>query len=292
MGLKNRCYTVAVCKKKSNGNDIDQLNFSIIKNGWNYWVADPFPIEVDGKLYIFGEMYEYSTLKGAICYSELTDKGFTKWKKIIEEPYHLSFPNIFVMDNNYYMCPESQAGNVLQLYKCIRFPDLWEKDVIVKNGIKLVDTIFYKKNNTIYGFSCRWNSLKEHNMVLFKISDGSIVFSDKKLETLDFFYSRPAGNVIHDEVNKKNIMVSQICKPLYGSGLIFKEFELDFPFYKEKRIKEVFPSDVKCDVKKNWDGMHTFNVSDNYTVIDLVWSRFSIVEKMYRLFNKIHGRFN
>ncbi len=121
MNIKNRSYIVAVGEKKSNRKDINKLKFRTIKNGWNYWVADPFPVEVEGKLYIFGEMYEWTTLKGSICYTELTENGFTKWKKIIEEPYHLSFPNIFKIKNEFYMCPESQGGALCSYISVFNF---------------------------------------------------------------------------------------------------------------------------------------------------------------------------
>lgn len=287
MNIKNRCYTVAVCKTKEKNSNFKLEKFQIIKNGWNYWVADPFPVEVNGKLYIFGEIYEYSNLKGSIGYTMLTEHGFTKWKTVIKEDYHLSFPNIFYLDSDMYMCPESQAGSVLSIYKCICFPDKWIKEKNIAENVRLTDTIFFEKNSEKYGISCEWKNLNNHLLKLFKIENDRIIFSDAKLNTLDSYYSRPAGKIFYDDILEKKLMVSQICKPKYGSGLIFKEFDLQFPYYKEKECYRVYPTEILSNKKTRWDGMHTFNTSENYIVIDLIWSRFNIIEKFYRLINRL-----
>ncbi len=175
----------------------------------------------------------------------------------------------------------------MQLYKCVQFPDVWEKDKILIKNIKLVDTVFLKKNNDVYGFSCRWNSLNDHHLAIFKMENENIVFSESLVDTIDSSLSRPAGKIIYDEFSGREIMVSQICKPKYGSGLVFKEFDLEFPHYKEKELYRIFPSSINSDKVKKWDGIHTFNVSENYTVIDLIWSRFNFVEKSFRFINKL-----
>lgn len=84
--------------------------------------------------------------------------------------------------------------------------------------------------------------------------------------------------------------VCQICKPLYGTGLIFKEVTVEWPQYSEKEIYRVYPSDIHCDVQRKYVGAHTFNLTENYMVIDLVWDRFSPVEKFYRLKKRLMSK--
>lgn len=121
-------FTVAVAKKE--GFDIRKAKetvFHVIKNGWTYWIADPFPIEVDGELYIFAEMWRYRYLKGCIAYTKLTPEGFKKWKPVIEEKFHLSYPNIFRQGGKIYICPEANESGEIFLYECINFPEKWKK---------------------------------------------------------------------------------------------------------------------------------------------------------------------
>lgn len=289
--FKNREYAVAVAKINKHTHKIKGIKFKTINNGINYWVADPFPIEKDGKLFIFGEIYEYTKLKGSIAYTQLTDSGFTKWKKIIEEPYHLSFPNIFYIGDNLYMCPESHESRQLYLYKCEKFPHKWKKDKILANNGNFNDTVFLKYDNELLGFTCEWKDINNHQFKIFKLT-GDIIefFNPSNIKTLDYYLTRPAGKIFFDEIENRNIMVSQICNPIYGSGLIFKSFNINFPYYEEYEISRIYPADINCDLNKPFDGIHTFNMSDNYVVVDLIWSRFNFIEKMSRLIHKLVRR--
>ena len=288
MKFKNREYAVAVSKINQHTYDIKDINFKTIPNGFTYWVADPFPFEKDGKLYIFGEMYDYLSLKGSIAYTVMKEKGFTKWKKIIEEPFHLSFPNIFMYNGELYMCPEARQSGELYLYKCIDFPEKWKKDMVLIKNTNCSDTIFYKKDNKNYALTCEWNRLDDHHMNLISFEKDRIFFAPKdNSKSVDNSLSRPAGKIFWDEKINKHVAVFQNCKELYGSGLVFKEFDLNFPNYEEKEIDRYNPSDIKCNINRKFDGVHTFNMSENYLVIDVIWSRFNLLEKVSRIIKKI-----
>lgn len=286
--LKNRSYAVGYAHYDNNlGYDPRNYKFTMIPNGLNYWVADPFPIEVNGELYIFGEMYEYSSLKGSICYSKKTENGFGKWVKIIEEPYHLSFPYIFQRNGCYYICPEARQSKQLYLYRCLSFPDVWERERTICEDFDYVDTVFVNANKDIIGLTCKWKNLNEHSLKMFMFNEDKdkIEFSMDKLNTLEFYFTRPAGKVFNTSDNKM-ILVSQICKPLYGSGLIFKRIQVDFPKYSEMELFKVYPNEISSNIHRRIDGIHTYNYSPNYIVIDLLWSRFNICEKAYRIKHK------
>lgn len=281
-----REYIVAVAKRR-NSHDIRKMKFTTIRNGINYWVADPFPIEINGELYIFGEVFEYSRLKGAIGYTKFENGKFTAWKIVIDEKFHLSFPYLFFHEGILYMCPEACASKQLYLYKCIEFPEKWEKWDVLADNVNYSDTIYWKDGKEIYGFSCIWKDIDHHKLKMFKMVNGKAIESKGKLATLDFFLTRPAGKIFFEEDIGENIMVSQICKPLYGSGLIFKKFNLSWPNYEEQELYRIYPNRIKCSLKQDYVGMHTLNFTENYAVIDLIWDRFSIIEKFFRGIHKI-----
>lgn len=286
--IKGREYAVAFAKRKGSSTDIKELRFNLIpNNNLKYWVADPFPIEVDDELYIFGEIFEYAKLKGAIGYTKLEGDSFTPWEVVIDEPYHLSFPNLFYKDGTLYICPEANESRELYLYRCVHFPEVWVKDTVLAEDVNYSDTVFYSNDSGEYGFTCIWDSLEKHEMKMLSCNGGAIKESEGNMKTLEFYLTRPAGKIFFDEALKKDVMVSQICKPKYGSGLILKEFEIDWPDYSEKELCRIYPQDVTCEKKKKYCGMHTLNFTDHYVVIDLVWERFSVVEKWYRGKRKI-----
>ena len=283
MQFISREYAVAVAERTDD--DIRNLKFHLLKNSRKFWVADPFPIEVDGKLYIFAEVLEYEKKKGSIGYTVLVNGEFLPWKIIIEEKYHLSFPNLFWINDSLYMCPEASQSKSLYLYRCIEFPEKWVKDRVLAEGVNFCDTVFFKNNTAIYGFTCIWDSVEKHELKVFRLKDGEYEFLDGKKELLDYYLTRPAGKVFKNPISNENIMVSQICKPLYGSGLVFKKFDLNWPNYSENELYRVYPSE--CNKKRKYVGMHTYNFTDNYIVIDLIWNRFSLFEKYYHLKGKI-----
>ena len=288
MKFISREYAVAVAKR--NGTDPRIQKFQVLKNGLNYWVADPFPIEIDGQLYIFGEVFVYSKLKGCIGYTKLVNGKFSPWKIVIEEKYHMSFPYLFYKNDNLYMCPEVCASKQLYLYRCIKFPEVWIKDKVLIQNANLSDTIFYHKDQDIFGITCIWDSLNKHEIKIFKVDKNGCTFSNEKLNTEKFYLTRPAGKIFKDNKGK-DILVSQICKPKYGSGLIFKEFILNWPNYSEHEIDRIYPKEIHCDTPRNYVGMHTYNLTLNYMVIDLIWERIYQIEKKFRVLKKIKKDF-
>ena len=281
MQLISREYTVAIAKRTNT--DIRKLDFITVPNSNKFWAADPFPLEVDGKLFIFAEIFEYRKDKGSIGYTKYENGIFSPWKIIIEEEYHMSFPNVFYENDTLYMCPEACASKQLYLYKCIDFPEKWVKDKVLIDGVNYSDTIFYKKDNSLFAFTSDWNSVDDNEFKIIKLCQNGSTVSNGKIKTIENYLTRPAGRIITNQETGKEIMVSQGCKPLYGSGLIFKEFNLSWPDYSEHELYRIYPENIKCNTKKEYVGIHTFNITDHYVVIDLIWNRFSFSEKWQHL---------
>ena len=52
---------------------------------------------------------------------------FSKFKNVLVEEFHLSYPVIFDFDGRKYMMPEANESNQLLLYECEQFPYKWKK---------------------------------------------------------------------------------------------------------------------------------------------------------------------
>lgn len=132
-------YRVAFRKKGKHALLTDAVTpFKAIRNNWRYWVADPFVFEYDGETYIFAELFDYLRRRGVIGYSKLGSNGnFSRWKEIIVEPYHMSYPQIFEYDGEIYIVPETGSGRTLDMYRAVDFPDKWEKSVNLAKDVVL-----------------------------------------------------------------------------------------------------------------------------------------------------------
>lgn len=258
--------------------------FNIIDNVKTSWAADPFVFEYNGEVYIFAELLNYKRGKGCIGYSKLENGNFTPWKEVIIEKYHLSFPNIKEENGNIYIYPETNEDNSFYRYKAINFPDTWEKEKIYINDMQIVDSIFFKYDNDKYFMT--YDIKKEpKKLLLFNVKDDEILLNTKQVLNDNDEEARPAGNILVED--NKYIRVAQNCVDFYGKSLKFFEFKINNNKYKEKLIKEINISDVIINKKMKFHGIHTYNISNNYEVVDLKFKRFLLYSVIQRIKRKI-----
>jgi hypothetical protein len=90
------------------------------------YLADPFGMWRDGKLYIFVETYDYRTRHGGIDVLTLSDTfEVIDHRPCLRTAWHLSYPFVFEADGETYMLPEAHKSGALTLYRAQRFPDVW-----------------------------------------------------------------------------------------------------------------------------------------------------------------------
>jgi hypothetical protein len=234
-----------------------------------FW-ADPFVVNENESHYIFVEEYLFKTGKAHISVLKLDNKGILlSNERIIERPYHMSYPFIFELNDSYYMIPESKGDRTIQLYRCTSFPNKWEFVMNLLENISATDsTLFFYKN--------KWwlfTAIDELNNPSIPFSELFLYFSDDLFSghwqshpmnpiITDIKTSRPAGKIFI--LNNNLYRPSQDCSGGYGKAFNLNQItNLSESTYEEILILKVEP---------NWDrkliGTHTFNFDDNITVID------------------------
>lgn len=221
-------------------------------------VADPFLIKEGNIFYLFFEYEYHKHLKrGADLAYAISNDGIS-WEfksLIIKEPFHQSFPYVFLKDNKYYMLPESYESNEVRLYVAKEFPDIWELDTVLFEGMHLVDTIFLEVDEIYFWFT---TDIDTNHLLLYY----SYGFKGKwKLHpsspiSIDLRNNRNAGAIITE--NGVNYRVAQDGVKGYGSGInLYEIVSIDINTYIEKPIKEpLFFKDF--GVKK--DGIHHLSI--------------------------------
>lgn len=239
--------------------------FEVIEPTLHRWFADSFPFVENGKEYIFVEILDdVNGEKGTIGVIDLQDnKGFVE---IINEPFHMSFPNVFKYGNDIYMMPETSESNQLRLYKAIEFPYKWRLESVLYDSVAVVDTVFLKADNELYAIG---QKLPEKSNVLFKINT-----TEWKAELLNlegsYLDKRPAGNFINYENGTFHAL--QECGRVYGEYLhICKLDSFDGTTLNETEVGTYSVSDMKINSKRNYRRVHTFNRMGNLEVIDLLY---------------------
>lgn len=165
-GYYNERWTVAIGNGCFHRDGVSKICVQSMPKD-EFW-ADPFLVDKDGKKYLFFEKFPFDKKKGIISVGEVVNGRVLNVRDIIEQPYHLSYPNVFEEDGTYYMIPECSANRRIEIYKCIDFPEKWELYSYGFDGESLVDTCYYKDKDGQRWLiaSCSWNDIDTHNEVL------------------------------------------------------------------------------------------------------------------------------
>lgn len=260
--------------------------FNVIKNTLRFWAADPFIFQYGGDTYIFAELYDYTKCRGGLGYCKWNGKSFGRWKKVISEKYHLSYPYIFEKNGQVYLIPESGAARSLCLYRATEFPDKWEKVSLIRDDVVYADTTPFEFLGHRYAFTYDVSDEQKYVLLLLDLDNEE---NDLKLDNLDYQeLRRPAGNVFN--MDNKLIRPAQNCINQYGEGLVFYSCEFKDSTYQEKTIMKMFPQELQFSDKMILDGMHTYNATETFEVIDIKTRRLNIINLFFRILDKIRRR--
>lgn len=108
--------------------------------GYLRFLADPFGIERGGLLHVFVEQYDYRSRHGTIeCLVYGDDAAPIARRRVLAEPWHLSYPIVFEADGAIWMLPEASRSGGLTLYRASEFPWRWEPATRIELGHVAVD---------------------------------------------------------------------------------------------------------------------------------------------------------
>lgn len=231
------------------------------------FLADPFPIEVDGTLHVFVEEFPYSARKGHISVLTLGQDGsLSQPVKVVEEDVHLSFPFVFRQNGRFYMIPERAEGRSIALYEAIRFPYEWRESRVLVPDFAGIDTTLYRRGNTVWLLSSSAaHGNHDNNLHLFS--------ADSLLGEFRPHARNPVKTGIESSRNAGRLFTmggdlyrpAQNCRHRYGGSIIVNRVtRLDEDDYVEEPYCEIMPfADSGFPL-----GLHTINHAGNWTVID------------------------
>lgn len=190
------------------------------------FVADPFMVHAKNKWFMFFEVMNKKNDQGDIGLATSMDGIEWQYQQIVlDESFHLSYPNVFKVGDKFYMIPETNEEKSVRLYEAMNFPLDWEYKTTLLTGLHFTDpTIFEydgrywlfietnpKSDGTLnlYYSDTIWGPWREHPK--------SPVIEDNEN------IARPAGRVLF--YKDKMIRVAQDDWPTYGNKVRF--FQID-----------------------------------------------------------------
>ena len=266
--MKHEFWTIAYRKRQGESTLLDDKKtpFQVIPNNWRYWYADPHLICVGGKTWVFAEAYDRVLRRGVISCCTITDTGATPWKVVLTQPYHLSYPHLLEKNGEIYMIPESYVANEIAVFRAKHFPDQWEKVTVLKQGGEPVDS-------TVFWFDGKqWLMTMtmaggEDRLMLYPLTTEGLSGEGFCAKTSDPNV-RPAGHLFR--AGDKLIRPAQDCAESYGCALNLCEVTaVTKDCFEETLICKIKPEELQSDLRYVPQGIHTYNMTEEYEVIDL-----------------------
>ncbi|BBO05260.1 hypothetical protein SG09_46100 [Bradyrhizobium ottawaense] len=247
--------------------DLSGPSWNVLGDPGNHFYADPFPMTWQGRTFVFFEDLDHRVEKGIISAIEFGDSGPTgEVVPVLEEPWHLSYPFLIEDGGDLWMIPESSIHGDVALYKCVRFPDKWERHATLLSGLELADVTITRHNGLHYLFGAWRDGTGGYSDSL------AIYYAEHLLGPwlphasnpvlIDRASTRPAGNFV--TINDQLWRPVQNCADGYGAALALAEvIELSPTAFKQVVRHSLKPGPV-------WPGrkLHTLNRCGRLEVID------------------------
>ena len=223
-------------------------------NDSTQFMADPFFIKEKGIFYIF---FEHKKTKPNASIGVLTStdgKKYTYGGNVLDQKFHLSYPQVFKYKNEFYMVPESKGANAVLLYKASNFPYGWAIcDTLIPN-------VKYKDPSIYLSDTLNVMMVSDDNLKMYLYQADSL-FGKWKLHKNPIVISgseaRAGGRIFAD---KKDLMLPiQNCSNGYGFGLSLYQIKFKNGDYTVKREKPFFLKQ-HSDIKEFNAGMHQLDI--------------------------------
>jgi len=208
--------------------------------------ADPFLFVKNDTLHLFYEEQRGNRGKGIIKMTSTQDlKTWTKDVVVLEESYHLSYPNVFKYGNKFLMLPETGHNGTIQLYEMSDDLKSCRLFKTLLHGENFVDSTIFRQDNINYLVTSIYKGNSQYEARIY-IGDENL--DNWKLHPQSPFSAesenaRCGGAIIVDKGSYYRI--AQDCSGNYGGGLnAMKIDEITPSTYKEFISYSILPNRI------------------------------------------------
>jgi hypothetical protein len=230
------------------------------------FIADPFVVERDGVRALLVETFEYDHGRGVIDALILDeDDNVVRRERAIDGATHLSYPYPVEIDGELYLVPETCERNEVALYRCVRFPDKWEREIALFPAFDGVDTTLFAHGGRWWAFCTRYSRGSTLALNAFHADSPRGPWRPHALNPIvvDVASARPAGQPF--VVDGTLYRPAQDCSDSYGGGLVIARIdELTPDAYREEIVQRHAAGGFG-----RWNrGIHTVSFTRGRIVVD------------------------
>lgn len=240
------------------------------------WYADPFVCHDEARTYVFVELMHAYHRYGQIAVALVEQGKIGDFRVVLDEPFHLSFPNVFQWQGVWYMLPETKMSHQLRLYRAKNFPGAWELDHVLLDDVTLVDHALFPQPDGFLVVS-HDTSAKRNRIYHLLMTDGSV---EELHPAGKFSNSRPGGTFYQNGGRWQHVI--QDCKRAYGDFLhVYETTCFTERAFEEREICTMSVNDVAFMPDNHvMEHLHTYNTDGVYEVIDLQYMKWYL-DKMF-----------
>lgn len=239
----------------------------VLPDAGDRFYADPFPFHWQGRPYLFVEDYDHAAGKAVISVAPFDAEGRALTPRaVLEEPHHLSYPQVFARDGAVWMLPEASASGRLTLYRAMEFPDRWAAEAVLLEG-EVSDATLLDHGGRLWLFATVRDGFgsTSDTMAVFSAPSlaGPWLAHPRNPVVIDRRRARPGG-AFHRDAAGRLFLPLQDGTLGYGGGLGLSELlALD-----EETIRLADPRPIRADGDWPYPRLHTLNRSGPLEVID------------------------
>ncbi len=249
-----------------------EQSYNYLPDDGKRYFADPFVFSHQGSAFLFCEEFPYAAGKGVLTAFELLEDGTAGPPlPVMEQPWHLSYPQVFARDGEIWMIPETCAANRIELYRATRFPDRWTREAILVEDTPASDATLIEHGGRLWLFATvARDGLSSWDALCLYHADrltGPWTAHIANPVLIDASCARPAGAMFTR--NGALWRPAQDCSEGYGGGIALCAVErLD-----EHEFRQSVRARVKPPRTLGAHGAHTLNVAGGIETIDIVGAR-------------------
>jgi hypothetical protein len=230
------------------------------------YYADPFVLTRGRTSYIFVEDYCRRDRRGHIAVIETDDfQTFGPARAVIQQPFHLSYPCVFVHADRCYCVPEQHQSGEVAIYEAVDFPDRWTKRATLLRGFAGVDPTVFRHGGRWWMFLTNRANEDVSHLYLFMADHplGPWIPHPRNPVKSNRHKVRPAGMPL--PLHGWLVRPAQDCSRTYGGRLeLHRITRLTTIDFEEELLGTI-------DARAEWPfaaGMHTINVAGGVTIFD------------------------
>jgi hypothetical protein len=217
------------------------------------YIADPFFIKEQDTIYLFVEIKGKANADIAL-FTSINERDYEYKGIVLDEAFHLSYPQVFRHKEKIYMLPETKGANHVLLYKAESFPYNWKiEDTLIKNrALKDPSILLSDKLKLIVAVD---DDLKQYMFTADSLNG--------KWEEVEGFKprwgneSRPGGRFIL--IDENWYLPLQNHSEGYGTGISLYKLLITSEEYKFKLVDKLLLKPQK-EIKWFERGMHHLDV--------------------------------